>query len=1230
MSERDAETPGEGGESDEAQLGDQAQLAESAAALDEAGAEALVSEPGVDDAVRLAIEAQLAEDAAREAAEAAAAEAGTAAEDTAPPAPPPGPFALVPRPASLPPPDAKLCVVEASAGTGKTYFLEHRVVDLILSAGAELTQILLVTFTEKAVAELRMRIRDLIDRLSRASLDLEPGGAADVIDPATGTHWRIDELARRRLRAAINAFDHAPIFTIHGYCHRILIEDSFAAQRLFQQQQVADEVAFDAAFSALLRERFARVRPDRDLLAAFLETERTVERLRDILLGCARAGQDARVRRLLDPEAVHATAEQLYAAFGTEERRAEILRALPLNGNDRRWVPPWLEQIGDALARESPDAPPARLLGVFDDLRDPGGKLLERLSNGDHLPAAAAALRAALTSISLDEAIASAMLPPIIDRIRADKTERGLFDYDDMLQLVWRALKGPRSDELATRLRGRTPWAMIDEFQDTDPVQWDIFRTVWMTTEAKGLTIVGDPKQAIYSFRGADVNTYIAAREEMLRNDAVRVSLDVNRRSTEQLVAAVNQILIGNPMMPLLDKDIQYDEPVRASGDVVCEDLRPPVGVLMLRSQGRGQTDANRAALAGAIGDAIEALRAAPPVWTSRAHPVPPPFELSQVMVLTRTNKDSTEIAAALRTRGLPCALVEPEKLFQTREASELACVLAAVAAPRDRSARLRALRTRFFDVPWRELMRVVDAPDHHPLIARIFDWAQLAGRRAYETLFRRIVEDSRFAERALVLGGGERALTNTWHLIELLLAEVARSRSDLHELVVQLRRWIADEASSPDERDVQRAETEVDAIRVLTIHKAKGLEAPYVFLFGGTSGGPRVDVQTLRDPVGRMLVVGTPDAPTKAALEREAEAENQRLAYVGLTRAQIRLYLPLYGEHVLKGIPAYGPIQRCLEPFARRPAVGGRTLFQLMPVEVGTPELPPAPPDALADFVPPPAPPPGELPALPLERTGLAMLSYTRLASDAALAAVAARTGDTLAIDPAEFDVDDTTGEVGSNDLPPGPASGLMLHDVLESVDLAHLRRARSLQDWAYDPPVRRELADAARARGIEPRFLPSAAEIVYRALTAPLALTDGTERPPLATATALAREVEFSYPLPAGPGGRRGLVKGYMDALAAWAEHDDELWVLDYKSDVLAGDDLAAAAQRRVRELYAVQARLYAIAADRMRGRRRLAGLLFAFVRHAVVVPVRVEGDTVDAWLGWLASIPRLEASA
>ncbi len=219
------------------------------------------------------------------------------------------------RPAALPAASERFVVVEASAGTGKTFFLEHRVVDLILG-GADLGQILLVTFTEKAVAELRMRIRDLLDRLARATAD-----SATPDEPG----WTIDDAARVALRAAVTAFDRAPIFTIHGFCHRVLVEDAFAARRLFEQAQVADEIAFDAAFGALLRERFARDGRERELLAAYLESGQTVSDLRDLLLGCTRA--NATPRHVLDAAAARELAEGIRALFGGDQARRSSTRS---------------------------------------------------------------------------------------------------------------------------------------------------------------------------------------------------------------------------------------------------------------------------------------------------------------------------------------------------------------------------------------------------------------------------------------------------------------------------------------------------------------------------------------------------------------------------------------------------------------------------------------------------------------------------------------------------------------------------------------------------------------------------------------------------------------------------------------------------------------------------------------------------------------------------------------
>src|SRR3569623_2848319 len=190
---------------------------------------------------------------------------------------------------------------------------------------------------------------------------------------------------------------------------------------------------------------------------------------------------------------------------------------------------------------------------------EPGPKLLARVGKVPALAPIAELLKRAIVMTSLDEAIAAVMLPQVIARIGADKAETGMFDYNDMLQLVRDALHGPRGTELASRLRARTPWVMIDEFQDTDPVQWNIFRTVWMDPAARGLTLVGDPKQAIYGFRGAEVATNIDARDELVRIGASRGVLDGIRLATAPLVEAVNKILPAEGSSPLLDQTIRYD-----------------------------------------------------------------------------------------------------------------------------------------------------------------------------------------------------------------------------------------------------------------------------------------------------------------------------------------------------------------------------------------------------------------------------------------------------------------------------------------------------------------------------------------------------------------------------------------------------------------------------------------------------------------------------------------------
>jgi ATP-dependent exoDNAse (exonuclease V) beta subunit len=311
-----------------------------------------------------------------------------------------------PRPRTLGEPNTPLQVVEASAGTGKTYFLEHKVVDLLLGADATIDRIVVVTYTDKATAELRARIRRLLTQMV---------WGAPPPAPADAPAWTLDAVARGRLRDALDRVDAAPISTIHGFCQRVLADEAFAAGRSFEQEAVPDEAALYTAFLAALRERFARAGEDCELLRAFLADGKTPD--------------------------------QLF-----------------------RWV----------LSLYRFDAPLA-----------------------DARPAT-------------HQVLVARVLGEVVARADRQKQRGGQLDFHDMLRLTDRALDADAG--LAGRLATRLPWALIDEFQDTDPIQWRIASKIWRRPPARALVIVGDPKQAIYSFRGGDVHTYLAATARAARD----------------------------------------------------------------------------------------------------------------------------------------------------------------------------------------------------------------------------------------------------------------------------------------------------------------------------------------------------------------------------------------------------------------------------------------------------------------------------------------------------------------------------------------------------------------------------------------------------------------------------------------------------------------------------------------------------------------------------------------
>ncbi len=801
--------------------------------------------------------------------------------------------------------------VEASAGTGKTYLLEHCVADLVLH-GAPIEQILVVTFTEKATAELRARVRHLLEKIAR-------GESNDVADDAPA--WTIDAEARTRAHEAAQAFDRAPIFTIHGFCHRVLAENAFASRLLFEQSQVASETAFAAAFKAALRCELA-CEPDHvDLLAAWLTSGHKVTGLQKLLFQCAR--EHGTLQPPFEEEPLRALLDDLVAAPIDADDVTRRLRAGGLHGNSVRAVKGLLGRLEQTLADY---ADKRSVVGFLAGHGDDGKTLLKYRDAIDGLPGRDGERLVALTrrAVPLEAAVAQRFVPVVLSRLIADKRRLGQLDFDDMLRLVWEALEGPGGAELARRLRARYRHALIDEFQDTDEIQWSIFRRLYLEGDDAGrLCIIGDPKQAIYSFRGADVYTYLAARREMVAAGAGEVPLVDNYRSTPEMVAAFNRLFADRDGHAFFGDDIDYP-PVRAAAALRATgpggEAIAPVHVVFAEPEGDGKMSVAqlREAHLRFVVDEIAALLGDPAraIHLHKGSDAPKPVTASDIFVLTRSIAEADQVASALRGAGVACALYKQEGLFHTPEALEVRDLLLGIAEPSSRAARLRAWETRFFAPTLVELAEMGEPPESHPLVTRLDEWHHLAMRLDYEALFSDIIANSGVVERELFDGAGERSLTNFLHLFELLLEEVGRSRCEVHELLVRVQSWIDDfEQNSADERNIQRLEGTADAVQVMTIHKSKGLESPVVFLYGGFHGGGSGGQTRVYHHQGERRVHIGSGAPDEC--DAEARAEDQRLIYVALTRASARLYLPYVDHRAPKPGVIRGLVER-LQPILR------------------------------------------------------------------------------------------------------------------------------------------------------------------------------------------------------------------------------------------------------------------------------------------------------------------------
>lgn len=895
-------------------------------------------------------------------------------------------------------------VIEASAGTGKTYTLAGLVLRLVAEEGLPIDQILVVTYTNAATAELRdrvwKRLRSALDALEkgtssdplekrllvRAGIALpaeeypsHPQGtnenenenpeqekekeAPAVAEPETPSTTHTGEesptegeasfesanatvaesepvelpapgselpsepsgtgalawvdpyadivadpafrpLAIQRLLDALALFDEAAIFTIHGFCQRVLADRAFEAERLFDTELSADQPSMVATVVAdFWRQRVGGF--DRKLVASGLQEYIAPHALGSLARTFLPHAQ-CEVMPKIDPARLEELPHLVATAFDAVAACWESDRALVLGLFGGGKSNPFFKL--EFSADTAPDAIAAAFDVVFREQawsheayswldRLHNERIQGELNQRKKAQFPAVPLFGLLTAwLDLREELGLLLGSQFLTGLRASleqhNNQNKTQSFDDLLRQVADALGRQAGPALAANLRGRHQAALIDEFQDTDPLQWSIFREVFGTSADHRLYLIGDPKQAIYGFRGADVATYLDARN--IAGDESH-TLAINWRSETGFVEAVNH-LYRDHADPFCLPGIAY-QPVRPGGDAdrtPLSDDQPghaPLELWALPSdedRPLGSGLARNLAAEAVVAEILRLLRC------NEVRIGSEPVRPQDIAVLVRTNHEAIDLQNRLRAELVPSVLQAARSVFEAPEAESLQQLLLALEAPHD-TRRLRAVLVRpESGFTLTELLRLdSDEAFASATIDRFTALGRVWGERGFAVMFRQWLQQERVRERLMRLPDGERRVTNLLHLGELL--QTAEQEGRCGSGLIQ---WLAEQRAAdraPAETEEMRLESDESAVKLVTIHKSKGLEYPVVlcpFLWTTVESARRNrSGLAVVSQDGRSLLDlrGLDQSDLRAKLDHAALAEQLRLLYVAITRAKHR-----------------------------------------------------------------------------------------------------------------------------------------------------------------------------------------------------------------------------------------------------------------------------------------------------------------------------------------------------
>jgi exodeoxyribonuclease V beta subunit len=805
-------------------------------------------------------------------------------------------------------------LIEASAGTGKTYTIAGLFLRLILEKQLTVNQILVVTFTKAATEELKERIRNTLLDAKSAFLK---GSSNDVLVKTFLKKYGNRALAIQLIQDALMDFDNAAIFTIHGFCQRILHENAFETQSLFDTELVADPTSLTREIvDDFWRKHFYSL--PMEFISYLLKKISGPE----YFIGLLTKNRTANIKILPELEKPDLTSlDEFRAMFkrlqtiwpNSRTQVKHLLKESTLSGSVYGSLKTVTTQTG-VSKRDLMVASMIALMDKYVDEKSIGFPLfkgfekftatkIENSTRKNCRPLSHEYFHICDSfyqkGVSLESEMESYLMyfkaqcfKYAREQLLVRKKQNNIQFYDDLLIRLKNALEDNGGKKLAQIIRKKYNAALVDEFQDTDSFQYIIFTRIFDSKKST-LFMIGDPKQSIYSFRGADIFSYMKAAQ----NTDSKYTLIKNWRSNPNLITAVNTIF-SKINAPFVYDKIGFEKGV--SGKKIKsmnERSLPALTLWYLKENKKAKTPKPLSktesvpliakAVAGEISRLILENK------NNLSHGI----HAKDIAVLVRTNRQAQIIKKHLSLKNIPSVLYLTGNIFHSNEAMEMERILLSIAEPGNERAFNAAVVTDILGLFGEDLDSVSREPFWlEDKSSRFREYFRLWTRYGFIRMFRLLMAEEEVRERLLSFPDGERRLTNLLHLAEILHQESSEKKLGITGLL----KWLSEQrnAEMPESETHQlRLESDDQAVKIITIHKSKGLEFPVVFCPFAWEGSLIKDREILFHETETnetlTLDLGSKNFGTHLAIaQNERLAENLRLLYVAITRAIHKCYL--------------------------------------------------------------------------------------------------------------------------------------------------------------------------------------------------------------------------------------------------------------------------------------------------------------------------------------------------